>query len=182
MGYTTNFSGYFEVTPDMKPEHHEYINKFRETRRMKRDSQKALLFPDPIRETAGLCIGLEGSYFVGGVGYYGQDRDDSVIESNEPPEGQPGLWCQWIVNDVGNVEWDESEKFYNYVEWLQYLIDHFFSKWEYTLNGTVYWQGEDLNDIGRIFVKDNIIEVTNFSWENIPTGFPFFQEEEDEDW
>lgn len=161
MGYTTDFSGHFNVTPTVAPEHAAYINKFNETRRMKRDSSKALVLPDPIRDATDLPIGLEGSYFVGGIGFAGQENDVSILNHSSPPEGQPGLWCQWrISEDRNRLEWDGEEKFYNYVEWLQYLIDHFFSKWGYTLNGTVYWNGEDSNDIGQIVVIDNKVEST----------------------
>lgn len=33
----------------------------------------------------------------------------------------PGIWCQWIINDDGCLCWNSGEKFYNYVEWLEYL-------------------------------------------------------------
>jgi len=55
--------------------------------------------------------------------------------------------------------WDGGEKFYNYVEWLKYLINHFFEKWGVKLNGEVYWKGEDGEDMGKIVVKDNWVIV-----------------------
>lgn len=80
-------------------------------------------------------------------------------------ECQPGLWCQWIVREADDddqndiLEWDGGEKFYNYVEWLKYMIAHFFSKWGVILNGEIEWFGEDYNDRGKIVVTDNVVEV-----------------------
>ena len=72
----------------------------------------------------------------------------------------PGVWCQWIPCDEGaGIEWDGVEKFYNYIEWLDYLIDHFLKPWGYVLNGEVEWQGEERNDLGRIVVRDNAVVV-----------------------
>jgi hypothetical protein len=189
MGYTTEFEGGFELSRTLTEQELNYINKFSETRRMKRDVSKLYeLYKGehgnpflPYDET----YGNEGEYFVGGLGYAGQENDPSIIDYNESPgaplgnanddfskrwaakqfaimEGkcQPGLWCQWIVSDEGDsLVWDGGEKFYNYIEWLKYLINHFFSKWGVLLNGQMEWVGEDREDIGLIIVKDNEVIV-----------------------
>lgn len=133
--------------------------------------------------------GQEGEYFVGGGGNAGQDRDDSIIDYNCPPgkptweerknvpfnesweeeqkliaEGkcQPGLWCQWIVEDGEDNQkliWDGGEKFYEYIAWLKYMIKHFFEPWKVKLNGEVEWEGEDSEDRGKIEVKNNVVEI-----------------------
>jgi hypothetical protein len=156
MGYTTDFMGQFEVTPALKPEHKAYLSKFNETRRMKRDSEKAEKLDDDVRKAASLPVGTEGEYFVGAGGFAGQDSDDSVENYNCPPSTQPSLWCQWTPNEDGTaIEWDEGEKFYNYVEWLDYLIENFLNPWGYKLNGEVEWQGEDCSDMGIVVVTDS---------------------------
>jgi hypothetical protein len=156
MGYTTDFYGSFTIDKPLKPEHAAYLLKFVETRRMARDEKKASKFPDPVREAVGLPVGKEGGYFVGGRGFAGQDGDDSVIKHNDPPADQPGLWCQCIPNNEGTeIKWDGNEKFYNYTEWLEYLIEHFLKPWGYVLNGEVEWEGEDRGDMGKIVVKNN---------------------------
>jgi hypothetical protein len=72
----------------------------------------------------------------------------------------PGLWCQWRPDDSGTVmEWDGGEKFYEYIDWIEYLIEHFLQRWGYRLNGTVEWQGEDRDDIGRIVISNNIVKT-----------------------
>lgn len=160
MGYTTEFEGEFKLNKVMEEDHANYINKFCETRRMKRNPNLAKDLADPLREKVGLDIGEEGAYFVGGLGDFGQTHDKSVIDGNSPPIGQPGLWCQWIVSeDRKSILWDGGEKFYKYVQWLEYIVKHFLAPWGYSLNGSVWWHGEDPSDIGLIEVKDNIVQV-----------------------
>lgn len=70
--------------------------------------------------------------------------------------------CQWeIGDDRKTVKWDGGEKFYEYIEWLQKLIDEFFKPWGYQLNGRVEWYGEERKDTGCIKVTDNVIKVTD---------------------
>ncbi len=130
--------------------------------------------------------GFKGEYFVGADGFKGQNGDDSVIDHNSASgeigwddyKGdwvlrdklqtelnadkikQPGLWLQWVLNEDGTeLSWDGNEKFYNYTEWLQYLIAHFFEPWGIKLNGEIEWVGEESNDRGKIVVVDNNVEI-----------------------
>jgi hypothetical protein len=176
MGYTTDFSGYFTLDAPLTEKQARYINEFSGTRRMKRATgslenlpppqygtrhhevtRLVETLPDPVREAVGLPVGPEGAYFVG------NPDDGTILDHNEPPEGQPGLWCQWIAVEDDDayytrIEWDGGEKFYKYVEWLEYIIEHFLKPWDRVLNGEVQWFGEDHGDTGIIVVKDN--EVT----------------------
>ncbi len=143
----------------LTPEHAAYLKQFNDTRRMRRDPAKARLLSDPIRIAVGLPVGEEGEYFVGGKGDGGQDEDDSILDYNEPPGDQPGLWCGWRPNeDDTAIVWDGGEKFYYYVEWLEYLIERFLAPWGYLLNGRMDWQGEEDDDRGTILVRDNRVE------------------------
>lgn len=158
MGYTTTFVGQFNLNKPLLPEHLAYLEKFNETRRMQRDATIAETLPDPVRQRVSLPIGKEGGYFVSAGGHYGQDTDKSIVSYNELPVEQPGLWCQWRPNSSGTaIVWDEGEKFYNYEEWLVYLIQHFLQPWGYVLNGEVTWQGEDSNDLGKLVVVNNVV-------------------------
>lgn len=90
----------------------------------------------------------------------GQDRDDSILDYNYAPKTQPGLWCQWEITEDGTeLVWDEGERFYHYIEWLQYMINNFFNLAGYILNGEVTWNGEDDDDLGVIIVEDNNVIV-----------------------
>jgi hypothetical protein len=127
--------------------------------------------------------GLDGGYFVMDDGNMGQRRDNSIIDYNSPPglfvfetnlitkkleenkrrikegEAQPGLWCQWVINNKNELMWDGNEKFYNYVEWLKYLIKNFFQPWGVLLNGEIEWEGEESSDRGKIVVTNNEVKV-----------------------
>ena len=156
MGYTTYFDGAFQFDKPVTDELKNYINKFSDTRRMLRDNNKIKeLFPN-WRE---LCfngeLGEKGEYFIGGGENY---FDGSVIDYNSSGS-QPGLWCQWVINDNNELVWDEGEKFYYYVEWLEYLIKHFFEPSGYVLNGIVFYEGEDSDDFGKIVVTDNAVKL-----------------------
>lgn len=178
MGYSTDFTGEFSVTPTLKPEHEKFLNAFADSRRMKRQAAITLKRPDPLREAVGLPVGPEGAYFVAEGGLAGQgsfkgaagQKKAGILDYNQPPEGQPGLWCQWNprTDPEGSsfIEWDGSEKFYNYVEWIEYLIENFLKPWGYTVNGTVEWQGEESDDRGRIVITDNIVKTqsANITW------------------
>lgn len=158
MGYTTDFFGELRIEPALNPAQIAYINQFSSTRRMKRKASVAETMSDPVREAVGLPIGIDGEFFVGSTENCGQNKDASIVEYNGSPSNQPGLWCQWIVSEDGTkLAWDGGEKFYSYVEWLQYMIKHFFDPWNCVLNGEIAWQGEESGDSGKIIVVDNSV-------------------------
>jgi hypothetical protein len=169
MGYTTDFWGELSITPPLTQAQVAYINDFSATRHMVRDVTKLKGVPDPLRRKVGLPLGEQGEYFLGkspkppkGKSFFmiPNRHPESIIDGNREPDSQPGLWCQWIVNEEGTeLKWDEGEKFYYYVEWLEYLIKHFFGPWGRTLEGQIHWEGEDSNDKGVIWVKDNKVEA-----------------------
>lgn len=159
MGYTTEFEGVFKLDKPLTLAHFKYLQAFADTRRMERDPVRANRLSDPVREVTGLPVGVDGEYFVAGSGFKGQGRDDSVTDGNCPPRTQPGLWCQWVPTEDGTgITWDGGEKFYSYVEWLQYIITNFLVPWGYTLNGEVTWSGEERGDIGKIQVTNNKVK------------------------
>jgi hypothetical protein len=160
MGYTTDFEGAFDISPDLKMKHYAYLLKFSESRRMKRDEKKLAKIKDPARKAVGRPVGVEGEFFVSGEGFMGQDNDSSVLDGNRPPKTQPGLWCQWVPSEDGTqIEWNGAEKFYDYVDWLKYIVKNFLKPWGYKLNGCVEWKGEESGDIGKIKVKNNVVSV-----------------------
>lgn len=157
MGYNTTFEGEFTVSPPMTPEHVRYLDAFAGTRRMKRDPELTATLPDPVREAANLPVGIDGGYYVGNRDGFGQDHTPNVVNYNDPPAGQPGLWCQWVPAGPTAIEWDGGEKFYEYTAWIEYLIEHFLAPWGYTVDGEVFWSGEEEGDLGKIVVEDNVV-------------------------
>lgn len=86
---------------------------------------------------------------------FSRDHDDRVGDGTN---GEcPGGYCQWIPKESTELVWDGGEKFYDYVEWLQYLILDFFTPNGYVLNGSVTWSGESGDDFGVIRVFQNEI-------------------------
>lgn len=138
MGYSTDFTGSLKITPSPSSDLTKYVNKFSNSRRMVRTGL------DPL-------YGIDGEYYI-------HDESNGVTNYNQEPATQPGLWCQWVIN--GNkLEWDGGEKFYNYEEWLLYMIENFFAPSGYKLNGVIKWQGEESQDKGAIQVTDNVIHT-----------------------
>lgn len=192
MGYTTDFAGVFRTDKPLTAAHRAYLQAFNETRRMRRDAALTALRPDPVREAAGLPVGEEGGYFVGAAGFCGQETEPKnerfahesspvgldVIDSNNPPAGQPGLWCQWVPDDSDSdsdgdpdpcvIKHDGGEKFYDYVEWLEYLIAHFLKPWGYTLNGVVRWEGDRNADRGAIVAEGNAVRAVREKPSRLP--------------
>lgn len=80
-------------------------------------------------------------------------------DDEDAPQPTAGS-CQWVpAGSADGIEWDYGEKFYNYVEWLEYLIKRFLKPWGYVLNGDVEWQGEDREDRGMIRVTNNKVKT-----------------------
>lgn len=147
MGYTTDFRGQFDISTRLDTDTQTLLTKLNETRRMARK-----LGPE---------YGIEGEFYVDGKGSFGQDREDSVIEYNRPPSTQPSLWCQWRPTKDGlHIEWDGGEKFYSYVEWIEYIINKILAPRGYFLTGIVEWRGEDWDDVGAIHIKNNVVTAT----------------------
>jgi hypothetical protein len=152
MGYSTDFYGFWTLTPALSLAQTDYLQKFSRTRRVKRDPDR---ITDRRLAAIGLSLGIDAEYFVDV-----EDEDKSIVDLNQPPGNQPSLWCKWRVNDRGDrLEHNGGEKFDGYVEWLDYLVEHFFSPWGVKINGLVRYEGDVPVDSGTIEIIDNRIEV-----------------------
>lgn len=163
MGYTTEFDGSITVDPPLNRHEVEYLERFARSRRMNRG---------------------KGPYYANPGTDFGQEHEDDIKDYNYPPDGQPGLWCQWIPSADGTeIAWDQGEKFYYAEEWMVYLIDHFLRPgaaasmigpghahyqpdfahftFDHVLNGEIFAQGEDADDRWKLVVKDNGVSVVN---------------------
>lgn len=164
MGYTTYFTGSIKLSRKLKEHEAAYLAKLSTTRRMKRDESECENYHDPIRESVGLPIGVEGEYCIFGAGWAGQDTDSSVVDHNTPPRNQPGLWLQWELSSAKNsFKWNGGEKFYSYTDWLFYLHDFILIKWGVTYTtSNIKYKGEQRDDKGSIIIEDGyLIQISS---------------------
>ena len=160
MGYTTEFFGEFEFYKPLSISQIAYLQKFSDIRHMLRNESIVIKYPDPERLAVNLPLGKDCQYFVGGKGFAGQDRDSSIIDYNNPPSDQPGLWCKWEPTDDGKfIRWNGVEKFYNYEKWLKYIVDNFLIPWNHNISGVVSFQGEHESDSGIIIANSSDITL-----------------------
>lgn len=74
------------------------------------------------------------------------------------PDAPKGGYCQWqISKDCRHVEWDGGEKFYEYVEWLQYLIDKVLKPHGVTISGSINYSGERADDNGVLVIENGVV-------------------------
>lgn len=159
MGYTTEFAGQIMLDKPLSAELKEFFETFLQTRHMKRDVSKIQgeKLKSSIHNLIGFPVGEEGEFFCDPEAEnMGQDHTPDVTDYNNPPKNVPGLWCGWTFGK-DCIEWDGAEKFYDYVEWLEYIINTFLKPAGYVCNGSMKWRGEDFNDMGVIEVKDNVV-------------------------
>lgn len=152
MGYTTDFNGQWVLNKPLDSDTHSLLDGLATTRRMARKGLDEKLY------------GVEGEFYVQGKDddfFLPEDkRDKTILDYNTPPSTQPGLWCQWKPTADGKaIEWDGGEKFYNYIDWIDYLIIKVLAPRGYVLNGDVSWQGEDSDDRGIISIRNNVIST-----------------------
>ena len=82
----------------------------------------------------------------------------AIAASPEPDlPGYTGLLD--VSEDRGCILPEEDESRHGFRRWLKLLIDHYLTPRGYVLNGEVTWEGEDRDDSGTIFVKDNQVEA-----------------------
>ena len=85
----------------------------------------------------------------------------TLLEFNEDPDGipqpHPGSYMQWVPTEsLQAIVWDQGEKFYEYTEWLQWLVNWLQAE-GITCSGTIYWSGESVRDSGVLTVADGVV-------------------------
>ena len=134
MGYQTTFSGHFDIAPALTPEDREFLLKLSNSRRMARK--------------VGPEFGMEGEFYVADEGIEERDFENpNIIDEDRPPSTQPSLWCHWAPNASGTaLQWNGREKFYEYVAWIEYLVEAILEPRGFTLNGTCLLYTSDAAD------------------------------------
>lgn len=93
------------------------------------------------------------------------EKYDTDSFPGEPPNRyESWRFCQWIpTEDRMHIEWDGGEKFYKYLEWINYINDEILIPRGYILSGSVSYQGEDDEDFGAICFDESICKTINNS-------------------
>ena len=167
MGYNTEFEGRINTNKPMSNELIIWLDKFSKTRHYSIDTAllKESFLEKTIREMLppignyreNVDMGIEGKFLAHGDEYHRPKYCDNY---NKPADDCPGLWLQWRVTEDGyGIEWDMGEKFYNYTEWLEWLILYIFEPGGYILNGKIRFQGQNYNDQGHIYVENNVVTI-----------------------
>jgi hypothetical protein len=107
MGYTTDFIGHVDIEPPLNDAEQAYLAAFAASRRWRRPN---------------------GPYAVPGNPAAEEEHPSATEDRriNEPPNGQPGLWCDWVPCwDGCCLAYNGHEKFYSPTRWMSYLIEHF---------------------------------------------------------
>lgn len=163
MGYTTYFKGKFKFNEPINDELKIYLNRFAGTRHMIRDNDLIKKYhPDWAENCFNGSLGEHGEYYLDDQHdfFATTTADKSIMDRNRPAETIPSLYCQWVVSEDGKyLKWDETEKFYNYADWLVYLLDNFIKPSGYVLSGEVTWVGENYDDRGLLKIVDNVLEI-----------------------
>lgn len=149
MGYSTDFFGKLTLNKQLTDEDSQFIKDLNRTRRMKRNIKG---------------YGVDGEFYVNDKDRSGQSHTPDIIDYNEPPSTQPGLWFHLVPTDDDRaLEWDGGEKTYNMEDWIVYLINRYLEPRGYVLNGELEAQGEERGDNWRIKVTDNVVKVNHDS-------------------
>ena len=162
MGYSIDLDGKIKISPKLKANDKEFLDKFFQIRHMKRDMSKL----KGISKNAIKEFGKDGCFYL--KDYYDDIKempDDKTIININDSGDMPSLWCDLeIVEENGEsfVQWNGSEKTYGVnVEngWFNWLIDNLFKPCGYVLDGEMTWQGEYDDDTGTIKIENNIVSL-----------------------
>ncbi len=100
----------------------------------------------------GYTTDFEGSFTIKPpLNAAGVEELKNFSETRHDGPVGPGVWCDWVASEDGTeLAHNGNEKFYHYCEWLTYLVNNFFRPRRRKLSGSVTWQGEQPDDMGRI--------------------------------
>lgn len=91
------------------------------------------------------------------------DAIDAVAK--EGRKGDLSYDCPWEISDGNDGSTRGAivpcgwERPYGYVDWLECIAQEILAPRGFTLNGDCWWVGEEVDDRGTIYVKDNVVEA-----------------------
>ena len=111
---------------------------------------------DPIREAVGLPVGEFGKFVIR------DPQDLKYISTDKTPSTDITQYCPWkILYDGTTIQISNTNVYRNYyiIEWLKFLVVHFFNPWGYKLSGIVEVRNEntDRHEFNYLIeIKDTI--------------------------
>ncbi len=94
-------------------------------------------------------------------------NEQDVAATGKHPDG----YMQWVPTvDLRGIVWDGNEKFYDYKEWMFWLVS-LLATWDITASGTLYWSGEETDDTGSLVVNGMSV-IANPTRRMMPAGQP----------
>lgn len=172
MGYYTNFTGSVNIDPPLSEEMESYLKRFFNTRHYIRDKTKILdalniygLSMESFTPPGTSDCGSNGELFAADYNKPAMDRyghdvyfNNDEIDYNRPPTEIPSLWCGFELKGKDTLVLLDGKN-YEYVAWLEFLINKLLKPRGYTLNGYIEFDGEDDDDNGCIQITDNVVVV-----------------------
>jgi hypothetical protein len=135
MGYTTEFEGTFRLSRPLTVKEKNILDELADT-----DTRH---YPGAKEIPSDWKSGIHDKVEANGLVY-------------------PGYHCDWQPTEDGTeIEWNHTEKFYDYKEWLQFIIDTYLTPWGITLTGKIEYQGESIGDHGTLSVSNNKVIKTS---------------------
>lgn len=162
MSYFNEGEGLLSLTPALDKPQVQYLQAFIKTRHCKRDENKCQNISDILREKIGVPVGIEGQYSVysADFNFIESVEDEAVLDYDSKCSGCPELWCGWDISDNGKeLFWYGGELSRMPVEWIEYLKENFFDKWNVEISNEVKWKGSNRKDKGTIKFTNNKLTV-----------------------
>jgi hypothetical protein len=83
----------------------------------------------------------------------------AVIAASPEPDLPHHAGLLEISEDRKCILPEQDESRHGFRLWLKLIVEHYLASRGYVLNGEVTWGGEDRDDSGTIFVRDNQVEA-----------------------
>jgi len=162
--------GYFDITPTLTDYDKYYLFNFAYTKHFKRDTNLLKKIYNNRNGYNGK-YGDEGEFFIkfltningeliNNPNMYSSDDIKTILDFQNPPISMPSLVCPWIPSLTGSQLLNKSNKnddYNNEYGWLKWLIDNFFRKKKYILNGN--FKIENNKMVKNIIIVDNKIKI-----------------------
>lgn len=107
----------------------------------------------------------EAKFFLGMM-YNEEMTVEQMVENYDISSKLQRSYLQWAPGeDLQSFVWNQEEKFYEYVEWLQFVVDRL-KEIDVGVSGQITWSGEDTGDTGVITINPDWTVTEQSNYEN----------------